>query len=382
MHLLCDAIAFCYGPATVLKQILCNWRPRVQSVTLAGTGTTLEYMRRYSTNRPLVDRILYLDTEDTEALQSQEGSWDVLLSVCNPTGFAALQERARFRVYWDFLLWMRWEGGAPEFQADAYIIEMFPGCESALERWRAEIRNPVLSPILVEWHEAKPTSASGTVLINLGGQRSKLTRPGDNTDYAKQMIAILQEAALLVDHQGPFVVASDSQTAHYLDQQLHAKGWTFASFSHEEFLAQIRAAERFITHPGLYSPFEGFGLERPVYFLPSSNYTQVLQLGDFRRLGLAPRSIDWVDLVGEEVPFGLEEPEGVRRVLALIESINEGSVRQRLIATFAAWLKEDLGMANELAAEQHTLARPFYGDYSAVLDAVAETALANIKAAR
>jgi hypothetical protein len=96
-----------------------------------------------------------------------------------------------------------------------------------------------------------------------------------------------------------------------------------------------------------------------------------LQLANFRKIGLAPESIDWVDIGLGTVPPGLDEPEGVRRVLYLIFLGQSARVRNVLTEKFVSWLSRGLGL-DAIVAKQNAAAREFLGDYRALLSRLAD----------
>ena len=369
MRVLCDAIAFCYGPATVLQRVLRCWRDSSMEVTLVGTGTTLECLARTD----LVDDVIEVNTEEPAELSARvRGRWDIFLSVCNPTGFAVLSKLARRSVYWDFLLWMRIAGPAPEeFQADAYVVEAFPGTEEALLRFEASIPGLLRCSVLADWRVEPAVSKPGFLLLNLGGQRSRLTEPGVTTCYPSLVVEAVQRAADSLGFPGEILVTADARTSDELARSHSRHGWSFRSLGHDEFLDAVDRAERVITHPGIYSPFESIGRAKPTLFLPSSNYTQILQLAAFRKIGLAGESVDWPDFFGEGVPAGLPEPEGVRRVLELVERGRRSeTVCSAISETCVRWLAMDAAALARVVEVQRRAAKPYFGDYRSTLTQV------------
>ena len=364
MRLLVDAVAFCYGPATVLHHVLRHWRSTFQHVTLVGTGTTIEHMSR--TN--LVDEYIIVDTEDLIAIERNvRGVWDVLVCVQNPAGFPALQKLATHTVYWDFLLWMRVGDPGAEFAADRYVVENYPGSTDALNKWGQWIANPILCPVLAKWSHNPRKDRTGPVIVNLGGQRSKLTRPGDNTQYPEHVMNALGLAVDSLSSSTTILICADAQTIKDLSHRVRDRDWTFVSLGHQEFLNAVANAPLLITHPGLYSPFEAIGLGTPTVFLPSSNYTQVLQLATFRECGLAPWAIDWIDLVGRTVPAGLQESEGVREVLQLVSTLDDVEITARLVNTLRCWLSLADKELRIGGAQQRDAAVRYYGDVDAFM---------------
>jgi hypothetical protein len=359
MRLLVDAVAFCYGPATVLHHVLRHWRSAFEHVTLAGTGTTIEHLSRAG----LVDEYFSIDTEDPYAIEcGLKGKWDVLVCVQNPTGFPALRRFARRSVYWDFLLWMRADGPGEEFSADRYVIEGYPGTRRALGRWRRWISYPMLSPVLATWVQTPPRDRQGPVIVNLGGQRSRLTYPGVNTHYPERMVEALVLAFDLIPSPPAIRICADTLTINDLSRRWQHPSCTFASIGHSEFLDALADAPLLITHPGLYSPFEAIGFGTPTVFLPSSNYTQILQLAAFRKRGLAPWAVDWTDLIGQTVQAGLAESDGVREVLQLVTSLEQVEVIKRLGESLGSWLSLNQEELDICATEQRNSAAKYYGD--------------------
>lgn len=364
MRLLCDAIAFCYGPGTALKRILEIWRPQFHEITLLACETTKEYFSRLD----LVDNLVPLDTTNRDALVGYPGEgFDVYLCVCNPVGYQYLASRAKTTAFVDFLFWMRTNGNAPEFGATVYLVEQYPGFERAVAAYSSVIPGLQLIPPLVKCSWPRPVVARNLIAVNLGGQRSPMTRPGENTEYPFLVVEALCNAAKTVGIDADIVVTADAATVSALASRFSRDGWMFLSLPHDAFLDLLSRARMVLTHPGLYSPFEAFAARRPTFFLPSSNYTQILQLRGFRECGLAPYAVDWADLGCGDVPFGLPEEIGVEHVLKLIARGSKPSIQRELAAQFATWLRLPTNALERIACEQHRSARSFLGNYPPIL---------------
>lgn len=293
------------------------------------------------------------------------------VSICNPIAFAELRKLARFSVYWDFLLWMRYEGRAAEFDADRYVVEMYPGSSEALGRWGPEIRHLVECPVLADWCIERERVEAGLIVVSLGGQKSRLINPANNTHYPALVIEVIQEAARRVGDESRFVVATNEETARMLGERYASVRWQFASFEHEAFLGLVRRSELVLGHPGLYAPFEIIGSGVPIYFLPSSNYTQVLQLALFEQVGIAPELIDWKHVLGRTAPYGLPESEGVCRVVELVEhGWHCGDVRTRLVDCVAGWLSTKIRRRVEVQDSQRQAGKRFFGDWRITVERV------------
>ena len=366
MKILCDAIAFCYGPSTALKRILDVWCIDSDSLAIIATGTTKEFFQRTEYSECLID----LDTEDIHAMQNfTVEDYDVYLCVCNPVGYEYIAPRIKTTIYVDFLFWMRTHELVPaEFEADYFIAEKYPGFDQVVDKYSPQISNFIPLPVLAPWcPESISETSTDTYILNLGGQRSRLTIPGVNTNYPAMMVECFQEAAMQTECDANFLVTSDFQTAQELSVAFERTGWSFRSMEHDEFLNSVSQSSRVFTHPGLYSPFEAIGLNKPTLFLPSSNYTQILQLEHFRRVGLAPVSLEWSFLGCGTVESGLDEAVGVDRVLNLIATADSQKMMSSMTSEFCRWLRMSNSDMQDIGRNQRDSAAEYFGDYDSIL---------------
>lgn len=317
MHILCDAIPFCYGPASALKTLVSELharRPGQYAFDVLASGTTLEFLRRAND----LTRLIAVNTEEPSALdQLSVGDYDAFIAVCNPVSYNKLGS-ALPTAYVDFLLWMHSGPPAPHFKSDLYVAERYPGTDEWVRMRGDEIRNLVIVPPLVQRIQRRPVS--GTLLVGLGGLVSRLTVPGVNTNYHRIVIKQILEA-LPAGRFNQIRVACSELAAQEL--ALEFPDAEFVSLSHDRFLQELAHSEVFVTHPGLYAPFEAMSAGIPTAFLPPSNYTQVLQIHRFRTARLAPYSFAWEDCGAQPVPEGLPEEEGVHLTLAQIHWAEE-----------------------------------------------------------
>jgi hypothetical protein len=327
VRLLCDAIPFCYGPAAALDSLLgalfSMSSPPLQ-VDILASGSTLELLARaaYPVN------LLSVDSEDSGALAGVPfASYDAFINVCNPASYRFAKAAGVPTAYLDFLLWMH-IGSAPDyFGADLYLAENYPGTKEWIARRGNEIANLSMIPPLVR-PSRRRTPIPGSLLVGLGGLFSRLTIPGENTNYAPLIMTSLL-SALPPGRFSRVVIAGPALIAPLMDELIADRpGVAYVSLSHEGFLEALTNAELFVSHPGLYAAFEGMLRGVPTAFLPPSNYTQVLQLRHYRTLGLAQCSFSWEDAGLDAIPDSLPESDGVHAVLSLLAKV-ESSPRAR-----------------------------------------------------
>ncbi len=357
ISILCDAIPFCYGPASALSAILINLNsldPERYRFDVLATGATREFLAHKLTNY----RLLNIDSENLPSLAELNAhEYSAFIDVCNPVSYAHFFDRNLPTVYVDFLLWMHSGPPAPHFKADLYIAERYPGTDEWAEKRGGEIPQLQIVPPLVETVQHQPQP--GRLLIGLGGLLSKLTIPGHNTNYAYYVVEQALEA-LPYGRFSRITVACNETVARQLSLRHQSSRIIFRSLPHNEFLQELSLCEMFITHPGLYAAFEAMISGIPTCFLPPSNYTQVLQLRHFRRMELAEYSFAWEDLGAPTVPDALTEHEGVRRTLAQVQWAENQEDVGRALRHFV----EDFASLNEaklleLGHQQQSIAKQF-----------------------
>ena len=319
LRILCDAIAFCYGPAaalsTLLKALTARNGHNFQFDVLA-TGTTRELLQRNGHGLELIE----VDSTNASALKTIDpAKYDAFINVCNPVSYDHLGTKLA-TVYVDFLLWMHEGVPLPHFGADLYLAEGYPGTEEWARSRAAEIRNLHVIPPLIQ--PAPYSRSSGTLLVGLGGLISDLTPLSAALTYVRSVMGPLLKA-LNRDRFNEVIVACGEPVAQVLKTEFNERAVRFESLSHEDFLEELSACEAFVSHPGLYAVFEAMMGGVPTALLPPSNYTQVLQLRHYRRIGIAQHSFAWEDLGLPLIASGLPEPEGVRLTIEQVESARQ-----------------------------------------------------------
>jgi hypothetical protein len=366
LRLLCDAIPFCYGPAAALETFLdafFSLEEQQPDIDIIATGTTRELLAR----SPFPVRLLDINSDDPASLASVPfASYDAFLDVCNPLSLHFAKAAGTPTTYLDFLLWMHRGPSVQHFDADLYLAENYPGTLAWVEERGKDIANLVVVPPLVKRPAARRPIA-GTLLIGLGGLYSRLTVPGENTNYVSLVLKAIMDAV----PAGRFeriIIAGPAGVAGIVRPLIRPYANTeYASFSHNEFVDQLARCELFVSHPGLYAAFEAMLSDTPTAFLPPSNYTQILQLRHYRALGLAAFSFAWEDAGLDSIPSALPEEEGVRAVLRVIARAESSPlVLSLLTTTIAGFFSQSPQALQELGRRQQELAKGFGLDGPAI----------------
>lgn len=357
LNILCDAIAFCYGPAAALSTLIDELIERngtALTFHVLATGSTRELLERNNLRPRLID----IDSEDPKALAKLDLSeYDAFIDVCNPVSYTQLRSRHLRTAYVDFLLWMHEGPPSPHFDADLYLAENYPGTGQWVRHRAAQISNLRVVPPIIRPAQYRPRS--GTLLVGLGGLVSGLTPLNAATDYSIFVVSQLLGALDGSRFQG-VTVACGEDVARTMGARLCDQRVRFVSLSHEEFLEELASCEAFVSHPGLYAVFEAMMGGVPTALLPASNYTQVLQMRHYRCIGVATHSFSCEDVGLPPISSGLQEPEGVRLTLEQIkEAQKDDTAASELRSMLRAFLALDATALSRLGQQQRIVCSEF-----------------------
>lgn len=355
-----QAIPFCYGPASAAIRLARGLARNGHDVRFLADGTVAELAR--------LSGVAF--EELSPRAVNEAAAWaEIFCAVCDPPAYAAWPGSCR-RVYVDFLYFMPCPAVPPlEAEADLYLIERYPGVPEAMARRSWHPRNPLAIAPLIEPparppQPAKPAQPGARALLTFGGTESPMTQVGVNTDYPLRMLSFVGRALARQLPEARLSVATSAAAC----AAIHRSGSTVEcrSLGHQDFLRAIEESDVVITHPGLYTVFEAVRRERPVVLLPPSNYTQVLQLRQYVRLGLVPPGVEWHHLLPGEpgrISLDLEEAAGVREVLRAIATFaGTDAAGPALDSALGRQLDAFRSNAPEALAHQAASLSPFAGD--------------------
>ncbi len=320
--LLCDAVPFGFGPASKLVAILERLEGHPIRIVSLAAGTSADLLTEVGVETVAVD------VEDAQALKGQRSLFeraDLFLNVMNPTSLAYAQSYGCPTVSVDSLFWMWAEVDEGSRRSDAYFVQNFPGVSQRLTELAGEIDNGVLTGPIIQRARRRNRGSDydGTqVLVHLGGLESAFVRFGQNLRYPFLIARALERA--LDNHPYDRVLVAGNARLQTALADCQIPRLEVALLPRTSFLEELARSEFVITSPGLTTTYECFAHGVPVFFLPPQNFSQVHILRTLRSLRVAPLSVSWSDFeLGIDVPPRIDETEGVRRVLALIERADD-----------------------------------------------------------
>lgn len=324
-NILCDAVAFGYGPIGKLLTVQ-NHLPKHYKLTLLATRGSYELGKLSS-----FDSVILCDTEEPKELESVRAKFlaaDLFINIMNPVSAEYAQSLHVPMIHIDSLFWM-WDNLADSLaRADRYFIQGFDGVDRQLSK--LAVTAPCIVGAIVD-HAFKSDSKGNQLLVNFGGTRSRLIQPGVNSNYSTVVAKILETA--LQKHQFERVLfTGDARTMSLLADTVSVPKCSFGSLSHDKFLAELNQSALLITSPGLTTTYEAFAYSIPVAFLPPQNFSQFLILKRLRKKGAAPYSFHWLDFYPEmDMDVGIPELTGVERVLSCINRFERDSRAQSFL---------------------------------------------------
>lgn len=349
IEILCDAVAFCFGPISTLNTTIKYLKSQCQEknleikVTLLACDSSLELA-----DPNVYDTILQCDTESQEELSKFESLFKKSHFFINDTNPISAKYASQFSnlilVYIDILFWMWPE--VPIFlkNSDFYFIENFNGVDKNIQRIGQDIKNPIIvGPILDEsFKKQGENNRENKLLVSFGGIESALTRSGINTNYPDLITDILLTS---LESNNPFdnvVITGGKKAINKLSQKYSFQNIHFYMMPHEAFLKELSKVCKAAISPGLTTAYEVFAYQVPAMFLPSQNYSQYLQLEKFRRLQLAPHSFDWIDVMSTGIREYEAEEIAVRKVLECINKFEKDpAMHEKLTHALIGFFQEN-----------------------------------------
>lgn len=283
IRLLCDAIPFCYGPAAALQVVLEDLlvvAPVLQIHVLA-TGSTKELLSR--SRLPI--QLLEVDSENPSSLATLEiNRYDAFINVCNPISYETLEGARLPTIYVDFLLCMHDGKPSKEFDANLYLAENYPATEEWIKDHPVLVQNLAVIPPLIRTIDRRPVK--GRLMVGLGGLVSRLTIPGRNTNYATFVTRLLTEVLPSTRFDEVIIASGEPALESLKAVTSHLSNITCVSLPHNEFLHILGSCEVFLSHPGLYAPFEAMIAGVPTGFLPLLITPKSFSFGTFDHMAL------------------------------------------------------------------------------------------------
>lgn len=373
MRILCDAVPFGFGPISKLISVATAIGGQHEmvfvgggcSLALAETAGVFHAAESIDTLRP--------EMSDRLSRYSSAAGWTVL-SVMNPR-FAEWAIARGFRTVVIDSLFGMWDV-VPDawLNCDGVVLQRFRGVDKraleVLAHTRHTVVGPILDPQLQSAQRTRPSNRS--VLVNLGGAED----PISEIEYvcADAIMQLLADLPVWSDFDCKILTVGPRQIQRL--SGLDAWGFSVQTLHRSDFLKALSSASLFLTTPGLTATFESFAVGTPCAFLPPFNYSQYLNLDEFRDAGVAPLSTHWRDYglgvgicphmdevsavhtIEQQIQNAMRDQTLVRRLRGDVSAMVAAGVRATVDDDFSARQKEyfeSLGGLGTTAAKDFVL---------------------------
>ncbi|MFA6268526.1 MAG: hypothetical protein WCW13_05395 [archaeon] len=329
INILCDAVPFCFGPISKIISVAEHLYSNNAKLTLLAFGTSKEL----GTKSKLFN-IVDCNSENPQDLENHKSLFneaDVFITSMNTTATEFALNLGKPVIYIDSLFWM-WDSIPETFaKIDKYFVQNFFNSKESLGKYPFLKNVEFVGPIIDDSQPIQNTKED-FVLVNFGGMESALIQIGKNSNYpfiiGKIIIDELEKSG-----QEAFICGNDK----VLQKLLHdkPKNVHIGGKSHKEFLELLRKTKLLITTPGLTTSFEAFHYGAPTVFLPPENYSQFLNLKEFRKQKVAQYSFHWMDIYPNlNLVAGEDETAGVCKVLEAIKKFETDTESKHKLEQF------------------------------------------------
>jgi len=290
------SIPFGFGPTgkaiTIAKRLKAT-----HSVTIASFGHAINLLNKS------LEGVQILDCHSREVhLWPQEilNEANIFISIMDlrvVKQFASLYPQRKI-IFVDSLLWWRTLHPNSIEHIDFYVTQYFPGVNEVIAKLPEPKLFHIVSPIIgTDFLDAPKLKRQPMILVHYGGLSSPVIKFIHYEPYITKLTDTFIEYSTKFD--GLDIVVSGNQEAMDLlkIRFRNIQNAHFECLPYDSFQKCLALADCFITTPGLEAAYESFFLNTPVIFLPPTNSTQLSQVLQFSKFGLA------VALGSEEICF-------------------------------------------------------------------------------
>lgn len=257
----------------------------------------------------------------------------------------AADDRRAYRVWIDCLMWLRHALPAPVLEYDLILAESFFDLRRAFRGLPQLIQIP---PLLGPLPPPSPAGADRDfILVSFGGVETPYTQDIHRVLIPAAVLRSLSRAVRERDGDGRRILCCvPPRLGHPLTGLPELDGVRCASPTRKDFLRLLRRASLYVVQPGLYGPFESFGLGVPTVFCPPFSYTQVCQARKYDAHDLLGAVPLWPDLDQEVGPLdGDIEAEEPLCFKLLARWLREQDGSPNLRVHFRRWAEAAVGGA-------------------------------------
>ncbi len=320
-YILVTAEKFGYGPIitclNVIKQLKNELYRQKLNIKLYFLGTSIAKEQAVLSN--LFDKVIECKTYDYSELEKQQQIFKdavAVLSSENQFGAIYAKRLGNKNVYFiDNLVWM-WDRITSGLEnIDGYFISETFSSKENFQKIGKDVKSPIFIGPLRDI-DRKHYKSENSLMINFGGAESFML---DKEIVDKFYLKILKEILTtnVVKKFDTIYVCGGSGVIDALVKiSLPFPNVKIKTLSNKEYLDKLHICSHVIMSSGLGNFMESVGIAKAIMFIPPINYSQLLQLNEYKKLDLGFNLVNWDSYsFYNDVPNLLDEETGVKMVV-------------------------------------------------------------------
>lgn len=268
--ILCESNPMCYGSSTVLLSIIEQLYAEVFCLAFSVSKEVLQ-----NGNSEIIE-VNNKSSKDVETA-IKEIDFDSVLVVSN-TSNLALYKSLKKKIYFVHIHFFYPNANTELLNlVDVLFIQKFWNLQQFNSA--VEVGPLIKTPSQVNKNKNK-------IIVNLGGGESSFIQPGVNSDYGRQMLNLIIQ---LKHHfaNKKIIICGGLKIIETIKISALENNIKALTLSNDDYLKFLDEAEILISSPGLNAIFEAMYRNIPIVFLPPQNISQVYQLNEYEKAGIA-----------------------------------------------------------------------------------------------
>lgn len=320
-YILITAEKFGYGPIitclNAIKDLKKEINIRKLNLKLYFLGTSIA--KEQAKLSKLFDKIIECRTYDYNELEKHrklfEGASAVLSSE-NQFGAIYAKQLGKQNVYFiDNLVWM-WDKITPGLESvDGYFISETFNSKDNFSKIGNGVKNPIFIGPLRDVDKTHYKSKN-MLLINFGGAESFMFDKQIIVKFYKKILKELLTEQVIIKFDKIYVCGGSGVIESLKPLQKEYGNVLIKTQSNNNYLNILHECSHIIMSSGLGNFLESVGIAKSIMYIPPVNYSQLLQLEEYKKLNLGFDIINWDSYsFYKKIPNQLDEETGVNMVI-------------------------------------------------------------------
>lgn len=317
-YILVTAEKFGYGPIITCLNVVKFLKQKLnKKIKLIFLGTSVA--KEQAVSSKLFDKVIECKTYDYQDLDNFKELFvgaNAVLSSENQFGAIYAKQLNIKNVYFiDNLVWM-WDKITPGLETvDGYFISETFSSKENFKKIGGNIKNPIFVGPLRDIDKTQYNSEN-TLMINFGGAESFMLDEQIVKSFYKKILSEILNTDVLNKFDKIFVCGGSGVINELRKNCPVHKNVEISTLPYKEYLSKLHKCSHVIMSSGLGNFIETVGIGKSIMYIPPVNYSQLLQLEEYKNLDLGFEILNWDTFdFYKNIPEFLDEEAGVNMVV-------------------------------------------------------------------